>query len=124
MTCIGCEGRPAPENNPCAVCGATMTTQPQALDPEVSEAAAWMYEQEGTMHLATKREGGYLFLVEDGWMETPLYPASALEAARESERAEVVAWIESLLPGQFEDVQEALTVVAAAISNLQHKGDR
>lgn len=45
----------------------------------------------------------------------------ALDGARTMEREEIILWIDTLMPAQFEDVHEVLAVLPGAIAAMQHK---
>lgn len=56
VQCVGCEGKPAPENNPCAVCGLTAMPILSAKDAEIArlrEALGWYAERAATCRKLT-----------------------------------------------------------------------
>lgn len=99
IDCAECQGTGVAErisghDRPCDVCHGEGTRPQPSAGP-----VAWMYVR--------KRSGAVVFhrtrrssLVERrvGWTETPLYPASALEAARRDALEEAAALIETLRP--------------------------
>lgn len=58
--CPGCEGVPAPGNQPCAVCGRE-ASPPSPADGEVAELVAWMRSQ-CTLHAAAQTQWAKRFL--------------------------------------------------------------
>jgi hypothetical protein len=54
MPCVGCEGRPAPENNPCAVCGASAAPMPGEVGEQIASMQAlsdWLVANDVDMKL-------------------------------------------------------------------------
>lgn len=63
VQCVGCEGKPAPENNPCAVCGLTAMPSLAAKDVEIArlrEALSNVTKPIGYLQRRAEAEGSRL----------------------------------------------------------------